>query len=161
MIRIGAISALIAFLLDRVSKWWFIDVYELPLKGTVEILPIFDVVMVWNRGVSFGFLSANDDLGRWTLVAMNLVIVAVLLYWLKSAKNIMLSSAIGLVIGGAFGNIYDRIKFGAVADFFQFHWQEWYFAVFNVADSFIFIGAMLLIFNSTFGNDADDDKEKE
>ena len=117
--------------------------------------------MVWNRGVSFGFLSANDDLGRWTLVAMNLVIVAVLLYWLKSAKNIMLSSAIGLVIGGAFGNIYDRIKFGAVADFFQFHWQEWYFAVFNVADSFIFIGAMLLIFNSTFGNDADDDKEKE
>ena len=161
MIRIGAISALIAFLLDRVSKWWFIDVYELPLKGTVEILPLFDVVMVWNRGVSFGFLSANDDLGRWTLVAMNLVIVAVLLYWLKSAKNIMLSSAIGLVIGGAFGNIYDRIKFGAVADFFQFHWQEWYFAVFNVADSFIFIGAMLLIFNSTFGNDADDDKEKE
>ncbi|MDA7569054.1 signal peptidase II [Emcibacteraceae bacterium] len=161
MIRIGAISALIAFLLDRVSKWWFIDVYELPLKGTVEILPIFDVVMVWNRGVSFGFLSVNDDLGRWTLVAMNLVIVAVLLYWLKSAKNIMLSSAIGLVIGGAFGNIYDRIKFGAVADFFQFHWQEWYFAVFNVADSFIFIGAMLLIFNSTFGNDADDDKEKE
>jgi len=161
MIRIGAISALIAFLLDRVSKWWFIDVYELPLKGTVEILPIFDVVMVWNRGVSFGFLSANDDLGRWTLVAMNLVIVAVLLYWLKSAKNIMLSSAIGLVIGGAFGNIYDRIKFGAVADFFQFHWQEWYFAVFNVADSFIFIGAMLLIFNSTFGNDAVDDKEKE
>jgi len=87
MIRIGAISALIAFLLDRVSKWWFIDVYELPLKGTVEILPIFDVVMVWNRGVSFGFLSANDDLGRWTLVAMNLVIVAVLLYWLKSAKK--------------------------------------------------------------------------
>lgn len=161
MIRIGAISALIAFLLDRVSKWWFIDVYELPLKGTVEILPIFDVVMVWNRGVSFGFLSANDDFGRWALVAMNLVIVAVLLYWLKSAKNIMLSSAIGLVIGGAFGNIYDRIKFGAVADFFQFHWQEWYFAVFNVADSFIFIGAMLLIFNSTFGNDADDDKEKE
>lgn len=161
MIRIGAISALIAFLLDRVSKWWFIDVYELPLKGTVEILPIFDVVMVWNRGVSFGFLSANDDFGRWALVAMNLVIVAVLLYWLKSAKNIMLSSAIGLVIGGAFGNIYDRVKFGAVADFFQFHWQEWYFAVFNVADSFIFIGAMLLIFNSTFGNDAEDDKEKE
>ena len=125
------------------------------------VLSAQDVVMVWNRGVSFGFLSANDDLGRWTLVAMNLVIVAVLLYWLKSAKNIMLSSAIGLVIGGAFGNIYDRIKFGAVADFFQFHWQEWYFAVFNVADSFIFIGAMLLIFNSTFGNDADDDKEKE
>lgn len=160
MLRLGAISALIAFILDRVSKWWFIDVYELPLKGTVEILPIFDVVMVWNRGVSFGFLSANDDFGRWALVAMNLAIVAVLLYWLRSAKNIMLSSAIGLVIGGAFGNIYDRIKFGAVADFFQFHWQDWYFAVFNIADSFIFIGAMLLIFNSTFSNDVEGEKEK-
>lgn len=160
MIRLGAIVALLAFIVDRLSKWWFIDIFELPLKGTVEILPIFDVVMVWNRGVSFGFLSANDDFGRWALVVMNLVIVGVLLYWLRSAKNIMLSSAIGLVIGGAFGNIYDRVKFGAVADFFQFHWQEWYFAVFNVADSFIFIGAMLLIFNSTFGNDAEDEKEK-
>jgi signal peptidase II len=92
---------------------------------------------------------------------MNLVIVGGLLYWLRSAKNIILAGAIGLVIGGAFGNIYDRVKFGAVADFFQFHWQEWYFAVFNVADSFIFIGAMLLIINSTFGNDAEDEKEKD
>lgn len=161
MIRIGAITALIAFIIDRISKWWFIDIFELPLKGTVEILPIFDVVMVWNRGVSFGFLWADGDGGRWALVVMNLVIVAVLLYWLKSAKNIVLSGSIGLVIGGAFGNIYDRIKFGAVADFFQFHWQEWYFAVFNVADSFIFIGAVLLIFNSTFGNDAEDEKEND
>ena len=91
MIRLGAIVALLAFIVDRLSKWWFIDIFELPLKGTVEILPIFDVVMVWNRGVSFGFLSANDDFGRWALVVMNLVIVGVLLYWLRSAKNIMLS----------------------------------------------------------------------
>lgn len=161
MIRLGAIIALLAFAVDRLSKWWFIDVFELPLKGTVEILPIFDVVMVWNRGVSFGFLSANDDFGRWALVVMNLIIVGVLIYWLRSAKNFALSCAIGLVIGGAFGNIYDRVKFGAVADFFQFHWESWYFAVFNVADSFIFIGAVLLILNSTFGNDAEDEKEKE
>jgi signal peptidase II len=161
MIRFGAIVALIAFIIDRISKWWFIDIVELPLKGAVEILPIFDVVMVWNRGVSFGFLAASDDFGRWALVIMNLVIVGGLLYWLRSAKNIILAGAIGLVIGGAFGNIYDRVKFGAVADFFQFHWQEWYFAVFNIADSFIFIGAMLLIINSTFGNDAEDKKEKD
>lgn len=161
MIRFGAIVALIAFIIDRISKWWFIDIFELPLKGAVEILPIFDVVMVWNRGVSFGFLAASDDFGRWALVIMNLVIVGGLLYWLRSAKNIILAGAIGLVIGGAFGNIYDRVKFGAVADFLQFHWQEWYFAVFNIADSFIFIGAMLLIVNSTFGNDAEDEKEKD
>ncbi len=154
MMKLGGIFALIAFAIDRLSKWLFIDVYELPTKGVVEILPIFDIVMVWNRGVSFGFLSASDEAGRWALVALNVVIVSVLIYWLKTSKNIFLSGAIGVIIGGAIGNIYDRVKFGAVADFFQFHWQEWYFAVFNVADSFIFIGAVLLIFNSTFGRDA-------
>lgn len=161
MMRIGAIVTVIAFIIDRLSKWWFIDIFELPNKGTVEILPIFDVVMVWNRGISFGFLSASDDFGRWALVAMNLIIVGVLIYWLRTAKNIMVSGAIGLVIGGAFGNIYDRVKFGAVADFFQFHWDGWYFAVFNAADSFIFIGAVLLILNSTFGNDAESGNKKE
>ena len=135
--------------------------FDIESKGVVKILPIFDVVMVWNRGVSFGFLSASDDFGRWALVVLNLIIVAVLIYWLKSAKNIILSGAIGLVIGGAFGNIYDRVKFGAVADFFQFHWESWYFAVFNVADSFIFIGAVLLVFNSTFGGDAKEKTKEE
>ncbi|HPF45673.1 MAG: signal peptidase II [Alphaproteobacteria bacterium] len=154
MMRIGGIFALCAFIIDRLSKWWFIDVFDLTAKGTVKILPIFDVVMVWNRGVSFGFLSAESDLGRWLLVVLNLIIVAILTYWLRSARKIIIAGAIGLVIGGAFGNIYDRVKFGAVADFFQFHWENWYFAVFNVADSFIFVGAVLLIFNSTFGGDA-------
>lgn len=161
MFRVGGIFALLAFIIDRLSKWWFMDIFELPSKGTVEILPIFDVVMVWNRGVSFGFLSADDDFGRWALVALNLIIVAVLVYWLKGAKNYLLSGAIGLVIGGAFGNIYDRVKFGAVADFFQFHWENWYFAVFNIADSFIFIGAVLLIFNSNFSSDAKKQTKEE
>ena len=154
MFRLGFIIALIVFSIDRLSKWWFIDIFKLPTKGTVEIFNIFDVVMVWNRGVSFGFLSASDDVGRWALVGLNLIIVTVLIYWLKSAKNYNLSGSIGLIIGGACGNIYDRVKFGAVADFFQFHWEDWYFAVFNFADSFIFIGAMLLIFNSNFRSDS-------
>lgn len=153
MAKIGSFFALLAFAFDRLNKWWFIDIFKLPEKGVVEILPIFDVVMVWNKGVSFGFLSASSDFGRWALVGLNLVIVAVLIYWLMSAQKKMVACAIGLVIGGAFGNIYDRVKFGAVADFFQFHWQNWYFAVFNVADSFIFIGAVVLIFNSTFGSE--------
>ncbi|MBL4602792.1 MAG: signal peptidase II [Emcibacteraceae bacterium] len=161
MLRLGGIFALSAFIIDRFNKWWFLDVFDIESKGVVKVLPIFDVVMVWNRGVSFGFLSASDDFGRWALVALNLIIVAILIYWLKSAKNILLSGAIGLVIGGAFGNIYDRVKFGAVADFFQFHWESWYFAVFNVADSFIFIGAVLLIFNSTFGSDAKEKTKEE
>lgn len=153
MFKLAGIWALAVFVIDRFSKWWFIDIYELPLKGVVEILPIFDVVMVWNKGISFGLLSSDDQFARWALVILNLAIVAMLVYWLKSAKSRYVIIAIGLVIGGAFGNIYDRVKFGAVADFFQFHWNDWYFAVFNGADSFIFIGAVLLIFNSTFGKD--------
>ena len=150
MVKIGSIIAAIIFLLDRLSKWWFIDVFELPSKGVVEILPIFDVVMVWNRGVSFSFLAAQDEFGRWALVVLNLIIVAVLTYWLKSAQVRHIAFALGLIIGGAFGNIYDRVKFAAVADFFQFHVGDWYFAVFNIADSFIFIGAMVLILSTTF-----------
>lgn len=159
MIKHGAIFAVIAFIIDRISKWWFVDVFDLPNKGVVEILPIFNVVMVWNRGVSFGMFSASDEFGRWALVALTLVIVAILFHWLRSAQNIWQSGAIGLVIGGAFGNIYDRVKFGAVIDYFQFHWNDWYFAVFNVADSFIFIGAVLLIINSTFGDEPEDQKD--
>lgn len=161
MIHFGAIAAILAFLIDRLNKWWFIDVYELPTKGVVEIWPIFDVVMVWNRGVSFSFLEASTDFGRWALVALNVIIVGVLIYWLKGAKTKWVSIGVGLVIGGALGNIYDRVKFGAVADFFQFHWDNWYFAVFNVADSFIFVGAVLLIINSTFGEDAKEENKEE
>ena len=161
MMRFGAIAAFMAFLIDRINKWWFIDIYELPSKGVVEIWPIFDVVMVWNRGVSFSFLEATSDFGRWALVALNVIIVGVLIYWLKGAKTKWVAISIGLVIGGALGNIYDRVKFGAVADFFQFHWDSWYFAVFNVADSFIFVGAVLLIINSTFGADANADNKEE
>jgi signal peptidase II len=153
MVQFGSIIAVVVFIIDRFSKWWFIDIFHLPTKGVVEILPIFDIVMVWNRGVSFGFLPANTEFGRWALVVLNLIIVTMLAYWLKSAKVRLISIAIGLIIGGAFGNIYDRVKFGAVADFFQFHWTDWYFAVFNVADSFIFIGAVILIFHSTFAKD--------
>lgn len=158
MIRYGLIAAVTAFAMDRISKWWFIDIFELPSKGVVEILPIFDVVMVWNRGVSFGFL---EGLGRWPLIILNVLIVGVLIFWLKKADSKMLAASLGLVIGGAIGNIYDRFMFEAVADFFQFHWQNWYFAVFNVADSFIFIGAVLLIFNSSFGSDAEKQNKED
>jgi len=161
ILKIGGIFALAAFLIDRLNKWWFIEIFDLPTKGVVEILPIFDVVMVWNKGISFGFLPAQSEFGRWALIVLNLIIVAFLTYWLKSVQVRYVACAIGLVIGGAIGNIYDRVMFGAVADFFQFHAGGWYFAVFNVADSFIFIGAMFLIFNTTFGKEKPKQLSKE
>lgn len=156
--RQGLLVAVVIFLIDRVSKWWFIDVFELPNKGIVEVLPFFNVVMVWNRGVSFGLLPADGDLGRWLLVAMTGFIVAGLAWWLRSVPSRLLGFAIGLVIGGATGNIYDRVKFEAVADFFQFFVGNWSFAVFNVADSFITLGAIILVWDAFFGPKPQEEK---
>tara|TARA_B100001540_G_C15801721_1_gene640187 strand:- start:231 stop:740 length:510 start_codon:yes stop_codon:yes gene_type:complete len=150
--RWATFVAVVAFVVDRLSKWWFLDVFRLPERGVVEVLPILNFVMVWNRGISFGLLPAEGDLGRWILVAVTLLIVIFLAFWLRRVNSSLLCLAIGLVIGGAIGNIYDRIVFGAVADFFQFHALGYAFAVFNVADAAISIGAALMVWDALFGS---------
>lgn len=148
MLRLGLTVAFCALLLDRLSKWWIMEVVELPKIQMVQILPIFNLQWVENRGVSFGLLSADGDLGRWLLVGLTILIAIGLGIWLKRVQTALLAVAIGLVIGGAIGNIYDRTVFGYVADFLQFHLGDWSFAVFNVADSCITIGALLLIWDT-------------
>ena len=143
--------AVIALVADRISKWWIMDVLDLPKIQMVKVLPLFNLQWVENRGVSFGMLSADGDLGRWALVALTSMIAIGLGIWLKSVQTRLLAIAIGLVIGGALGNIYDRIVFGYVADFLQFYVGNWSFAVFNVADSCITVGAVLLVWDSFFG----------
>jgi signal peptidase II len=105
--------------------------------------------MVWNRGVSFGLLRANEDLARWGLVALSFLISGVFFWWLRGADRRLTAAALGLVIGGALGNVVDRIRFGAVADFLDFHglWFPW---VFNVADAAITVGAILLAVDMVF-----------
>jgi len=151
MFRLGLTVAFCALLLDRVSKWWIMEVVELPKIQMVQILPIFNLQWVENRGVSFGLLSADGDLGRWALVVLTALIAIGLGIWLKTVQTRLLAIAIGLVIGGAIGNIYDRTVFGYVADFLQFHLGDWSFAVFNVADSCITVGALLLIWDTFLG----------
>jgi signal peptidase II len=100
--------------------------------------------MVWNTGVSFGMFKASDGIGRWLLVAMSFVISGVFIWWLRTASRRLQAVALGLVVGGALGNVIDRIRFGAVADFFDFS-GVWFPYVFNVADAAITVGALLLI----------------
>ncbi|MCK5425238.1 MAG: signal peptidase II [Emcibacter sp.] len=150
-LHLGLVIALSALVVDRISKWWIMDVLELPKIQMVQIMPLFNLQWVENRGVSFGMLSADGDVGRWALVIVTSLIVFGLGIWLKSVQTRLLGIAIGLVIGGAVGNIYDRITFGYVADFLQFYVGDWSFAVFNVADSCITVGAALLIWDSFFG----------
>jgi len=151
MYRLGFIIIFCVLILDRVSKWWIMEILELPKIQMVQILPVFNLQWAENRGISFSMLTADSDIGRWALVALTSAIVIGLGIWLKTVQTRILAIALGLVIGGAIGNIYDRAVFGYVADFLQFYVGDWSFAIFNVADSCITLGAVLLIWDSFFG----------
>jgi signal peptidase II len=110
----------------------------------VELSSVFDLSMVWNRGVSFGLLQADSDFGRWALVAFTTGVAVLLAVWLARARRPFVAVALGFVVGGAIGNTIDRARFGAVVDFLDF--SGLYFPwVFNVADAAINVGAAFLV----------------
>ncbi|MEO6341134.1 MAG: signal peptidase II [Caulobacteraceae bacterium] len=133
--------------LDQLSKFWMLNVYALAERGSVPVLPFFNLTMVWNRGVSFGFLRADADLARWGLAAFSIAVAIGLAIWAKRVAEPLRAVALGLVIGGALGNVIDRIRFGAVADFLDFSGLHFPW-VFNVADSAITVGVILLLLES-------------
>ncbi len=143
---LGLAIALLIFIADQLSKW--IVTYPLGLqnKGVIDLLPFFDLRWVENRGVSGGFLTAQGDLARWGLVAMTAAIATGVLVWLWREKNKWDAVALSFVLGGALGNIVDRVRYGFVVDFADLHIGEFRpFLVFNVADAAITIGVVLLI----------------
>ncbi len=145
--RLCGITSLITLLADQISKWWFIYELRLPDREII-LLPFFKLVMVWNYGVSFGMFADKAESQKWLLSGLALAIIAILLYWLKSAENKLVALGVGLVVGGAIGNVIDRMRFGAVADFFYLHYEDFYWPAFNIADSAIFIGVVLLCWES-------------
>ena len=139
--------ALLTIALDQLSKWWVLSVFDLPAKASVHVGGPFNRTMVWNTGVSFGLLRAEQDLTRWALVVFSLVVAAFLAVWARKIEKPLLAVAVGLVMGGAVGNAIDRARFGAVADFLDF--KALYFPwVFNIADSAITVGVVLLLLDS-------------
>src|SRR5690606_8423357 len=106
----GLIIAAAILIADQASKWWILDVYRLPLRGSVEILPFFSLTMVWNRGISFGLFAADGDFDRWLLVGFTLAVAGAVLWWLKRAESWLVALALGGVLGGALGNIIDRVR---------------------------------------------------
>ena len=135
-------------LVDQLSKYWILDVAHLTDSQPIRVLPIFQLTMVWNPGVSFGLMRADTPLGRWLLVIFALVIVIALAVWARRMTRPLLAVAVGMMLGGALGNnLIDRVRYGAVADFLDFHalYFPW---VFNVADSGISIGVVLLLLDS-------------
>ncbi|HYH38666.1 MAG TPA: signal peptidase II [Azospirillum sp.] len=140
----GIAVAVLVVVLDQISKWWVLEHVMRPPR-VVEVTPFFNLVMAWNQGVSFGMFSHEAAIMPYVLSGVALVIVAVLVAWLRGAERTLVALAIGLIIGGAIGNVIDRLRFGAVADFLDFHAFGFHFWAFNVADTGISVGVMLLI----------------
>ena len=145
----GLIVASAVIILDQATKWWVVTIFMNPPR-VVDVWPFFSVVMVWNRGVTFGFLDDSPFWGQWAFVGLALAIVAVLLLWLRRAETKWRAAAIGLIIGGALGNVIDRVNYGAVADFLDFHVTGYHWPAFNFADSAITLGVAIMFFDALF-----------
>jgi signal peptidase II len=152
-IRRGLLIALIVIALDQASKWWILLSVMNPPQ-LLPILPSFNLVLTWNRGVSFGLLAMGHDMGPWILSILAAVIVAALLVWLRKADGKLVPIAIGFIVGGAIGNVVDRFVHGAVVDFLDIYWGSYHWPAFNVADSGITVGAVLLVVDSLFSGKA-------
>ncbi len=138
----------ITFGLDQWSKSVLLKLMLMPPQPPIEVLPFFNLVMVWNTGISFGLMSGHNP--PYVFIGLSAVILTLLAVWLKRTSSIFIAGALGLIIGGALGNIADRVQYGAVADFFDFYIGSYHWPAFNIADSAIFIGVVLLCIHSIF-----------
>ena len=141
---LGLIVAGVVFILDQASKYWMMtDI--LNEKAMIVFTPFFALVRAWNTGVSF---SMFNDWGMSGVIILSLVafsIIAFLINWLRKEHSKLVQVSLGFIIGGALGNVTDRIRLGAVFDFLDFSFGNYHWPAFNVADSFICVGAFLVI----------------
>lgn len=144
-LRLGLALAALVFVFDRLSKSYLIELLQ-GAPGGIEVLPFFNLVQVWNRGVSFGMLASHADWAPFVLAGFAAAVSLALAVWLARAENAVVAAALGLVIGGALSNALDRLLWGAVADFFDAHAFGWHWPAFNVADMAVVggVGGLLL-----------------
>ncbi len=141
----GLILAMAVMTADQISKYLILGLFQ-TTPPPVEIASFFNLVMVWNRGMSFGLFSEHDAL--MAMIGITLSITLGVTIWLWRTREAWLSWPLGLVIGGAAGNIIDRFRFGAVADFFDVHAYGYHWPAFNIADSAIVTGVALIAWRS-------------
>ena len=149
-IGVAAIVAALIFALDQWSKQLVLAHWPQSHDVPIPMLPALDLALNWNRGVSFSIGNNLGSADRFIFVALSLVVSAGLFFWVARGVKRLVLTGLALVIGGALGNCWDRIRFGAVEDFIYFHVGAFHYPVFNLADSAICVGAGLLIFDSLF-----------
>ncbi len=160
LFSLGLIIVFLVFTLDQATKWWIVTEVMNPPRF-IPVFPSFNLVMGWNKGISFGIFDTASPPNQWLLIGLALIIVAVLLVWLKRADSRLISVALGMIIGGALGNVMDRIHHGAVADFLDFYVGNFHWPAFNVADAGITIGVIVLVLESFFVGSETDKKDDD
>jgi signal peptidase II len=139
-------AAFFIFIADQLSKWLVTGPLQLQAVRQINVLPIFNLTWTENRGISLGLLTADGETGRWLLVGMTAAIAAGIAWWITHEHQRGDQLALGMVLGGALGNILDRVRFGYVVDFADLHFGTFRpFLVFNVADAAISIGVVILL----------------
>jgi len=142
-----AIAAAVV-VLDQLTKHWILAVLRLPERASLEVAWPLQFTRIWNEGVSFGMLQASHDIVRWGLVVFSLGVAVLLALWARASGRLLPAAGLGLVIGGAIGNAIDRARFGAVVDFIDVQRIGFFPWIFNVADSGITVGVILLLLDS-------------
>ncbi len=140
---IGLIIAIVVIVIDQLSKLSILAL--LKDVGSVNVLPFFDLTLIYNKGISFGMISGGSNLELIIISAITLAIVAVLTRWLTKTDSKYKATCIGLIIGGAFGNAIDRFSHEGVVDFIDLYVGKYHYPAFNVADSCICIAVVLLL----------------
>jgi signal peptidase II len=142
--------SVLVILLDQATKWWIVATFA---EYEVRVVwPVFNLTLVYNTGAAFSFLAEAGGWQRGFFITVAVVVTVVMLAWLARLRpdERLTGWGLALVIGGAVGNLIDRIRLGKVVDFLQWHWQEWYWPSFNVADSAITVGVVVLLFDGLF-----------
>jgi signal peptidase II len=149
---IGALAALAVLVADQASKLWLLDGLKMVDHERIVVTPFLDIYLVWNTGISYSLFTQSTEAGRWTLLAITAAATLLLGVWLWRVANRRVALGLGAIIGGALGNGVDRLAHGAVVDFFDFHLLGWSFYVFNLADTAITFGVVVLAIDGLLGD---------
>jgi signal peptidase II len=150
-IALGGLVALAVLAVDQASKWWVLHPLDLSERSSIAVLPVLNLTLVWNKGITFGLLGGDNAVASAVLAALALAVVVALALWLRRAETALVAAAIGAIAGGAIGNVIDRLRFGAVVDFIHAHAFGWSWYVFNVADAAIVCGVATLVLDGLRG----------
>lgn len=150
-LRPGLVAAALVLAVDQATKQIALDLFQ--PRARVPVLPVLDLTLAWNRGVSFGMFGGGG-VPAWVFVLVSLAISGVLFWQMARSETWLAKVGFGLIVGGAIGNVIDRLIYGAVVDFILLYWRDWSWPVFNVADTAITFGVALILIDSLWPRSA-------